>query len=187
MIVFGVLVHDKAIKQLMKRSENIATLLGFCQSAVISRTGALETKEIWKKRTNERFMNIFLDRIPTMTMVHICTHRQFCSISHFSQIAQLENQIARDELTTATKQAENHHIREQLKELDDEIEERNTLITKLEAEIHHATIQVERKQGSLDLLNRKLDRLLHEAGVCHIRIRCIKRSQKLIFLIIAYL
>ncbi|KAA0191001.1 Coiled-coil domain-containing protein 40 [Fasciolopsis buskii] len=102
-------------------------------------------------------------------------------------IAQLENQIARDELTTATKQAENHHIREQLKELDDEIEERNTLITKLEAEIHHATIQVERKQGSLDLLNRKLDRLLHEAGVCHIRIRCIKRSQKLIFLIIAYL
>ncbi|TGZ64011.1 hypothetical protein CRM22_006584 [Opisthorchis felineus] len=81
-----------------------------------------------------------------------------------TQIAQLENQIARDDLATAVKKAENQRTKERIHEVEQEIQERNGLINKLEAEIHHATVMVERKQSAIDLLNKKLDRLLQESG-----------------------
>ncbi|THD22944.1 Coiled-coil domain-containing protein 40 [Fasciola hepatica] len=139
-----------------------------CQSEVETLRRGIEQESTKKVELDAKISAELRDRLAAKKSMEyvkkLNTNIKDQSRELLSQIAQLENQIARDELTTATKQAENQRLREQLRDLDAEIEERNTLVSKLEAEIHHATIQVERKQSSLDLLNRKLERLLHDAG-----------------------
>ncbi|CAH8624434.1 unnamed protein product [Heterobilharzia americana] len=81
-----------------------------------------------------------------------------------TQIVQMENQIAKDELGLAHKKATNIQLHERVHELEEEIDNTNLLITKLESEIHHANISVERKQGNIDILNKKLERSIRESG-----------------------
>ncbi|VDP95652.1 unnamed protein product [Trichobilharzia regenti] len=77
----------------------------------------------------------------------------------------MENQIAKDELCIAHKKASNIQLQERVNDLEKEIDNSNLLITKLETEIHHANVAVERKQGNIDILNKKLERLIRESGV----------------------
>ncbi|VEL32377.1 unnamed protein product [Protopolystoma xenopodis] len=83
----------------------------------------------------------------------------------FTFSCQLENTIAVDSLEVAKLYAEASRLKEKQRELDDEIASRNGMINKLESEIHQANIQVERKQGAIDLLNKRLESLMLKTGV----------------------
>ncbi|KAF5405478.1 Coiled-coil domain-containing protein 40 [Paragonimus heterotremus] len=139
-----------------------------CQATVDGLRKQIEKETLKKTELENKITSELRDRLTTKKAMEyvqkLNLQVQDQSREVITQIAQLENQIARDDLATAVKRSENQKIQEQIQEVEREIDERNSLINKLEAEIHHATVMVERKQSAIDLLNKKLERLLHETG-----------------------
>ncbi|KAF8569867.1 hypothetical protein P879_00823 [Paragonimus westermani] len=139
-----------------------------CQATVDGLRKQIEKESLKKTELENKITTELRDRLTTKKAMEyvqkLNVHVQDQSREVITQIAQLENQIARDDLATAVKRSENQKIQERIQEVEQEIDERNGLINKLEAEIHHATVMVERKQSAIDLLNKKLERLLHETG-----------------------
>lgn len=77
----------------------------------------------------------------------------------------MENNLANDSLHIAKIRAETTRMEEELKKVEDVIQERNALLNRMEQEIVHSNIKVQRKQNQMDILNRKLARLIKERGV----------------------
>ncbi|CAL8088462.1 unnamed protein product [Calicophoron daubneyi] len=139
-----------------------------CQSEVESMRKQIEKEALKRSELEAKISQELRDRLTAKKAMDyvkkLTVNVKDQSRELVSQIAQLENQIAHYELCTASKKAENARLKEVEDEIEHEIEEKNNLISKLEAEIHHASIMVERKQGGIDILNKKLERLLHEQG-----------------------
>ncbi|VDN37232.1 unnamed protein product [Dibothriocephalus latus] len=55
-------------------------------------------------------------------------------------------------------------MHETLKKLEEDILQRNDLVNKLETEIHHSNIAVQRQQAKIDTLNKKLEQLVRDRG-----------------------
>ena len=57
-----------------------------------------------------------------------------------------------------------------LDELDEEIRQKNEIISKSEAEIVKRNAVIERKQGVIDQYNKKLEQMIAQAGVSGLQI-----------------
>ncbi len=77
----------------------------------------------------------------------------------------LENRLANESLEVARVRAETKQLNQTVQELEEEIKKRNDFLNKVQSQIRQANITVQRKQNHIDLLNRKLERLLKESGV----------------------
>ncbi|CAH8651453.1 unnamed protein product [Schistosoma curassoni] len=128
----------------------------------------LEKKVLEKQDLEKKISEELRDRLTAQKAANyankININVQDQSRELLTQIVQMENQIAKDELGVARKKARNKQQQEKVSELEREIDNTNLLITKLEGEIHHANISVERKQGNIDILNKKLERLIRDCG-----------------------
>ncbi|CAH8653499.1 unnamed protein product [Schistosoma bovis] len=128
----------------------------------------LEKKVLEKQNLEKKISEELRDRLTAQKAANyankININVQDQSRELLTQIVQMENQIAKDELGVAHKKARNKQQQEKVCELEREIDNTNLLITKLEGEIHHANISVERKQGNIDILNKKLERLIRDCG-----------------------
>ncbi|CAH8673216.1 unnamed protein product [Schistosoma haematobium] len=128
----------------------------------------LEKKVLEKQDLEKKISEELRDRLTAQKAANyankININVQDQSRELLTQIVQMENQIAKDELGVAHKKARNKQQQEKVSELEREIDNTNLLITKLEGEIHHANISVERKQGNIDILNKKLERLIRDCG-----------------------
>ncbi|VDP56417.1 unnamed protein product [Schistosoma mattheei] len=129
----------------------------------------LEKKVLEKQDLEKKISEELRDRLTAQKAANyankININVQDQSRELLTQIVQMENQIAKDELGVAHKKARNKQQQEKVSELEREIDNTNLLITKLEGEIHHANISVEHKQGNIDILNKKLERLIRDCGV----------------------
>ena len=79
-------------------------------------------------------------------------------------MSKVENDIARACLEKTYLSTNIKELEKQSKEYDDQIMERNNIITRSEQEIKRRVILIEQKQNQIDLMNKKLDNLKEKAG-----------------------
>ena len=80
--------------------------------------------------------------------------------------AQLQNEQVRLHVETLNVAAHNGQLEGQLKSLNEELAEKDSLVAKYEMEARRRHTDIEKKQHDLDLLNRKFDKLMKQrAGV----------------------
>ncbi|CAH8433419.1 unnamed protein product, partial [Dicrocoelium dendriticum] len=147
---------------------NVQAELSSCQSAVDTIRKQIEKEAAKKTELDAKISAELRDRLIAKKAMEYVKKLdlkvQDQSRELLTQIAQLENEIARDELAAAVKKSENERLKQRIQEVEDEIKEQNASINKVEVEIHRASVMVERKQSAIDLLNKKLEGLLRETG-----------------------
>jgi len=83
--------------------------------------------------------------------------------------AQMHNELARIRVDTLNTMSHNSQLGGQLNALNQELTEKDTLMSKYEQESRRRNIEIEKKQHELDLLNKKFDTLLKQrAGVAEL-------------------
>jgi chromosome segregation ATPase len=82
--------------------------------------------------------------------------------------AKLDNEIAKAKLEGLQSRTLNEALERDIKVLNKEIEDKNKIISKSEAEIRQRVLLIEHKQGQIDLYNRKKEQLIEKAGVCRV-------------------
>ena len=85
-------------------------------------------------------------------------------------MAAVENDIARDTLEASNIRTRIERLQRITDGLDEEIANKNDIISKSEAEIVKRNAIIERKQGVIDQYNKKLEHMISSAGVslCHV-------------------
>ncbi|XP_046379305.2 coiled-coil domain-containing protein 40-like isoform X2 [Haliotis rufescens] len=81
-----------------------------------------------------------------------------------TQMAEVENTIARNALDTSNVKARTERLKKILQGLDDEIRQKNDIISKSENEIIKRNAIIERKQNLIDQFNKKLEHMINSAG-----------------------
>ncbi len=76
----------------------------------------------------------------------------------------MENDIARARLEKTYLMTNIKQLETQSKEYNDQILEKNQIITRSEQEIKRRVILIEQKQNQIDLMNKKLENLKEKAG-----------------------
>jgi chromosome segregation ATPase len=76
----------------------------------------------------------------------------------------VENDIARARLEKTYLMTNIKQLETQSKEYNDQILEKNQIITRSEQEIKRRVILIEQKQNQIDLMNKKLENLKEKAG-----------------------
>lgn len=79
-------------------------------------------------------------------------------------LSKVQNDIARARLEKAYLVTNIKQLEGQSKELNEEIGEKNQIITRSEQEIKRRVILIEQKQNQIDLMNKKLESLKEKAG-----------------------
>ncbi|CAH8676800.1 unnamed protein product [Schistosoma rodhaini] len=160
--------YSRILQETERNLLNAKTENNTAQANVNNIRKQLEKKVLEKQDLEKKISEELRDRLTAQKAANyvnkININIQDQSRELLTQIVQMENQIAKDELGVAHKKAKNKQQQEKVSELEREIDNTNLLITKLEGEIHHANISVERKQGNIDILNKKLERLIHDCG-----------------------
>ena len=87
------------------------------------------------------------------------------SSSQETQVAQVENEISKEMLEVSHTKSRTERLSMILDELDEEIKQKNEIISKSEAEIVKRNAVIERKQGVIDQYNKKLEQMIQQAGV----------------------
>jgi len=83
--------------------------------------------------------------------------------------AQMHNELARIRVDTLNTMSHNSQLGGQLKALNEELTEKDTLMGKYEQESRRRNIEIEKKQHELDLLNKKFDAfMMQRAGVAEL-------------------
>ena len=80
-------------------------------------------------------------------------------------MATVENDIARDTLEASNIRTRIERLQRITDGLDEEIANKNDIISKSEAEIVKRNAIIERKQGVIDQYNKKLEHMISSAGV----------------------
>jgi septal ring factor EnvC (AmiA/AmiB activator) len=89
---------------------------------------------------------------------------QFC-ITQDQQIAVVENDISKDTLEVSHTRTRVERLKKMLAELDEEIMQKNEIISRSLAEMTKRNAMIERKQGIIDQYNKKLELMISQAGV----------------------
>ena len=82
-----------------------------------------------------------------------------------TQVAQVENEISKCTLEVSHTKTRTERLKKMMGELDEEIKQKNEIISRSEAEIVKRNAIIERKQGVIDQYNKKLEQMIAQAGV----------------------
>lgn len=82
------------------------------------------------------------------------------------KLAEIENDVARSRLEGLQKRSMNEALERECSSLQQEINDRNKIVSKSESEIRRRVLLIESKQGQIDLFNKKIDQMIEKAGVC---------------------
>ena len=77
----------------------------------------------------------------------------------------MENQLSKDTLEISNTRMRIERLQSILGELDEEIRQKNEIITRSENEMVHRNAIIERKQGVIDQFNKRMEALISSAGV----------------------
>lgn len=80
-------------------------------------------------------------------------------------LAKVDNEIAKARLDILQTQSLNENLDNDVKMLKNEIDDKNRIISKSEVEIKKRVLQIEQKQGIMDLYNKKIEQMVEKAGV----------------------
>lgn len=80
-------------------------------------------------------------------------------------LVKMENDVAKAKLDALQTKTINEAYEREVKMLQNEIEDKNKIISKSESEIKQRVLIIEHKQGQIDLYNKKIDALIEKAGV----------------------
>ena len=80
-------------------------------------------------------------------------------------MAQVENDISKEVLEKVNINGRIERLKKILADIDAEIKSKNDIITRSEQESTKRNAVIERKQGQIDQLNKKLEALISAAGV----------------------
>ena len=83
-----------------------------------------------------------------------------------AQIVEVENAIAQESLEVSNVRARVEKLQLQSRALFDELRTKGDIIARSQTEISKRVISIERKQDLIDQLNKKLETLVQNAGVC---------------------
>lgn len=81
-----------------------------------------------------------------------------------SQVAQAENDISKVTLEVSHTRTRGERLQQMLKEVDEEIKQKNAVIERSEVEMTRRNAVIERKQGIIDQFNKKLEHMIGQAG-----------------------
>jgi chromosome segregation ATPase len=79
-------------------------------------------------------------------------------------VTHMENELARIRVDTLQTQAHNEVLKETVDELERELKGRDTLIEKMQVDIRRKHDEIERKQKTLDSLNRQFEGIIAAQG-----------------------
>ena len=82
------------------------------------------------------------------------------------QIAVVENDISKETLEVSHTKTRVERLQKSLDGLDEEIKQKNEIISKSLSDITKRNATIERKQGIIDQHNKKLELMISQAGVC---------------------
>ena len=82
-----------------------------------------------------------------------------------TNIARIENDISNDTLEGSNLLARIERLTETITEFEVDIRMKNEIVSRCEAETIKRNATIERKQGVIDQLNKKIDQLLTQSGV----------------------
>ena len=94
-----------------------------------------------------------------------CKLNLFLCVLQDQQVAVVENDISKETLEVSHTRARAERLKNILEELDEEIKQKNEIISKSEADIVKRNAMIERKQGIIDQYNKKLEQMIAQAGV----------------------
>jgi hypothetical protein len=97
-------------------------------------------------------------------------------------LAKIENEVSKLKLEIVRTETSNENLDHDLQMLKSEMEDKNRIITRSEAEIKQRILLIEQKQGIMDLFNKKIEKLIEKAGVCALSI-CFFFKLKTVFAI----
>lgn len=81
----------------------------------------------------------------------------------------MQNELARIHVDTLNTRSHNSELEQQLGGLNSELAEKDALVQRYELEARRRTVEVEKKQHELDLLNKKFDTLMKQrAGIAEL-------------------
>merc|ERR1719217_1641519 len=81
----------------------------------------------------------------------------------------MQNELARIHVDTLNTKSHNSELETQLDTLNSELAEKDALVARYQLEARRRTVEVEKKQHELDLLNKKFDVLMKQrAGVAEL-------------------
>ena len=80
-------------------------------------------------------------------------------------MAEVENEISQETLETANVRARIERLNKICLDLDNQIAQKNDIISHSEAEIVKRNAIIERKQNIIDQFNKKLEQMISKAGV----------------------
>lgn len=88
----------------------------------------------------------------------------FCFHVQTATIVECQGDIERTLLDIDSTKAEREVLVEEQARMSALLDERNAVITRIEAEIIKRNVTIERKQSQIDQINKKIDRILTERG-----------------------
>lgn len=80
-------------------------------------------------------------------------------------LAKIDNEIAKSRLDILQTETLNERLDNDVARLHNEIEDKNRIISRSEAEIKKRVLVIEQKQGLMDIYNKKVEQLIEKAGV----------------------
>ena len=80
-------------------------------------------------------------------------------------MATVENHISRETLELSNTMMRMERLHRIVDELNDEIAQKNNIVSRCEAEMVKRNAIIERKQGVIDQYNKKLEQMIISAGV----------------------
>jgi hypothetical protein len=80
-------------------------------------------------------------------------------------LAKIDNDVSKLKLEIVRTETSNENLDHDLQMLKSEMEDKNRIISRSEAEIKQRILLIEQKQGIMDLFNKKIEKLIEKAGV----------------------
>ena len=80
-------------------------------------------------------------------------------------MAEVENEISQETLEIANVRARIERLNKICQDLDNQIAQKNDIISRSDAEIVKRNAVIERKQNIIDQFNKKLEQMISKAGV----------------------
>ncbi|XP_072501328.1 coiled-coil domain-containing protein 40 [Notamacropus eugenii] len=124
----------------------------------------LEAKKNKEKTILEKLQDQKMSGKMTKYFRHLATQLQKKKTDMVTHLSKIDGDIAQTALDTTNSNIRKKGYQATLTELDKEVEKINELITNSESEIARRTILIERKQGLINVFNKRVDQIISELG-----------------------
>ncbi|XP_031821446.1 coiled-coil domain-containing protein 40 [Sarcophilus harrisii] len=128
----------------------------------------IENELDYKKNKENSILEMLQDQKMSNKMTkyfqHLATKLQKQKTDMITQLSKIDGDIAQTALNITNTNIRKEQHKDTLKKLDKEVEKINDLITSSENEIARRTTLIERKQGLINVFNKRVDQIINDLG-----------------------